>query len=177
MIIYFLRHASAGQKRANAKQDEKRPLDKQGIGQCRYMGRALAAADVQVDVVISSPLKRATQTASLVGNEMGYEGDIRIEAALRHDAEYRSFRNMLHKYSKFETIMVVGHNPTLTEFCSALLTSGAETDVVDLKKGAVARVEYDGKNNAVLNWSLTPKLVRALQASETPKSLPKTVRK
>ena len=177
MIIYFLRHASAGQKRANAKQDEKRPLDKQGIEQCRYMGRALAAADVQVDVVISSPLKRATQTASLVGTEMGYEGDIRVEAALRHDAEYQPFRDMLQKYAKHESIMVVGHNPTLVEFCSALLTSGAETEVLDLKKGAVARVEYSGKSNAVLSWSFTPKLARSLQASETPKSLPKTARK
>lgn len=177
MIIYFLRHASAGQKRANPKQDEKRPLDKQGIEQCRYIGRALAAADVQVDAVISSPLKRATQTASLVGTEMGYEGDLRIEVALRHDAEYQSFRDMLQKYSKFESIMIVGHNPTLVEFCSALLTSGAETEVLDLKKGAVARVEYSGKNNAVLSWCLTPKLVRALQASDTPKSLPKTARK
>jgi len=177
MIIYFLRHASAGQKRANPNQDEKRPLDKQGIEQCRYVGRALSAADVQVDAIISSPLKRATQTASIVGNEIGYEGDLHREVALRPDAEYQSFLRMLHKYSKLDSIMVVGHNPTLTEFCSELLTAGAETEVVQLKKGGVARVEYSGKKSATLAWCLTPKLVRVLQASETPKSLPKTVRK
>ncbi len=73
--------------------------------------------------------------------------------------------------------MVVGHNPTLTEFCSALLTDGAKTDVVELKKGGIARIEYGGKRKAVLNWCLTPKLVRSLQATEIPKSLPKTARK
>ena len=49
MILYFLRHASAGEHVANPKKDEKRALDKDGIEQCGYIGRALAALDVQVD--------------------------------------------------------------------------------------------------------------------------------
>jgi phosphohistidine phosphatase len=122
MTIYFLRHASAGKNRANPKQDEKRPLDKEGIVQCREIGRALAACDTQVDAIVSSPLKRATQTASLVGNELGFEGALKIEAALRPDASYDDFQKMLEKYSKFDSIMVVGHNPNESEFCSLLLT-------------------------------------------------------
>src|ERR1039458_8058586 len=66
MILYFLRHASAGEHFANPKKDEKRALDKEGIEQCGYIGRALAALDCQVDAIVSSPLKRCTQTASLV---------------------------------------------------------------------------------------------------------------
>lgn len=177
MIIYFLRHASAGQKRSNQKQDEKRPLDKQGIEQARSVGRALANLDAQVDAIISSPLKRATQTAALVANELGSEEKIQLHTALRPDAQFESFREMLQRYSKLEAIMVVGHNPTLTEFCSLLLTAGLDDNVVDLKKGAVARVEYSGKRNGVLQWCLTPKIVKSLQSSETLKSLPKTVRK
>ena len=49
MILYFLRHASAGEHFANPKKDEKRALDKEGIEQCGYIGRALAALDCQVD--------------------------------------------------------------------------------------------------------------------------------
>lgn len=176
MTIYFLRHASAGQSLTNSKQDEKRPLDKQGIAQCGYVGRALAAAKVKVDAIISSPLERATQTALLIGKAIGYEGDLHLDVALRPEAEYQLFFRMLQKYSKLDSIMVVGHNPTLTEFCSSLLTSGAETGVIDLKKGAVARVEHS-KNKTVLSWHITPKLARVLQASDTPKSLPKTERK
>ena len=71
MILYFLRHASAGEHFTNPKKDEKRALDKEGIEQCGYIGRALAALDVQVDTIISSPLKRSTQTASLVGSTRG----------------------------------------------------------------------------------------------------------
>jgi len=177
MTIYFLRHASAGKNRPNPKQDEKRPLDKEGIAQCREIGRALAACDTQVDAIISSPLKRATQTAALVGNELGFEGSIKIEPSLRPEAAYAEFRDMLRKYGKLDSIMVVGHKPTESEFCSRLLTQGDETEVIDLKKGGVARVEFNGKNDAELMWCITPRLVRALQASSTERSRPKTARK
>ncbi len=178
MVIYFLRHASAGEKRANPKQDEKRPLDKLGIEQSRYVGRALALVDTQVDAILSSPLKRATQTAALVGNELGYDAKIHLEAALRPEAGFDGFRSLIRKYAKFDSIMVIGHNPSLTEFCSLLLTAGGDDGVLDLKKGAVARVEYTGKKNAVLEWCLTPKLAKILQSSsEGLRSRPNTARK
>ena len=177
MIIYFLRHASAGQKKANAKQDDKRPLDEQGIEQCQFVGAGLAAADVQIDVMISSPLKRATQTAVLVANEIGYEGDLKLEAALKPGASFDAFREMLRKYAKHDAVMVVGHNPSISEFCSLLLTNGIDNQAIEMKKAGIARLEYGGKKNAVLNWHLTPRLVRSLQTSITSKSFPKTSRK
>src|SRR6266487_4884817 len=110
MIIYFVRHASAGEQVSNPKKDEKRPLDADGIEQCGFIGRALAAINAQPDVIISSPLKRATQTASLVGNELGYEGKLQLEPALRPEASFVDFRQMLDKYARYEAVMVVGHN-------------------------------------------------------------------
>src|SRR5580698_7766278 len=130
MIIYFLRHASAGEPLANLKKDEKRALDKEGVEQCGYVGRALAAIEAQVDCIISSPLKRATQTASLVGNEMGYEGKLQIEAALRPGASFADFRRLLEKYARQESIMVVGHNPNLSQFLGTIISeSGCEASV------------------------------------------------
>src|ERR1700732_4240711 len=116
MIIYFLRHANAGEPLSNPKKDAKRALDKEGIAQCGYVGRALAALDVQVEVILSSPLKRAAQTASLVGNELSYEGKLQFEDGLRPGATFADFRKLLEKYSRLEAIMVVGHNPNLSEF-------------------------------------------------------------
>src|SRR5689334_17122289 len=100
MIIYFVRHASAGESLSNPKKDEKRPLDADGIEQCGIMGRALATMNVQPELIISSPLKRATQTASLIGNEIGYEGKLQLEAAMRPEASFADFRRMLEKYAK-----------------------------------------------------------------------------
>lgn len=95
MFLYFLRHASAGQSLLSAKKDEKRGLDKDGIEQCGYIGRALAALGVQVEIIVSSPLKRASQTAALVGNEMGHEGKLAMENALRPQANFVDFQKML----------------------------------------------------------------------------------
>jgi phosphohistidine phosphatase len=176
MIIYFLRHANAGQSVVNPKKDEKRALDETGVEQCGYVGRALTALDAQVDVIISSPLKRAAQTASLVGNEMGYEGKLQLDNALRPEASFADFRKLLDKYAKYEAILVVGHNPNLSEFLGRLIT---ETDCeagVELKKGGVAKVEL-GRNSAVLNWSVTPKMLRTLYSAAAESSRPKSSRK
>ena len=175
MIVYFLRHASAGQSKNDPAKDDKRALDDDGIEQCGYIGRALAALDVHVDVVISSPLKRATQTASLVGNEMGHEGKLVIDRALLPGASFQSFRDLLNRHSKQEAVLVVGHNPSMSEFLGKLIGDGAEASI-DLKKGAVAKVEVDRKL-AALHWCLTPKVVRTLYESAAASSRPKTSRK
>src|SRR5205814_8163227 len=167
MIIYFLRHASAGERKRSAKKDERRPLDPQGIEQCGDVGRALAALDAAVDALISSPLKRATQTASLVGNEIGYERQLFIEKALRPEATFEHFREMLRKYSKADALMVVGHNPNFSEFLGKTISPRNSTAHVDLKKDSVARVESDGKSS-VLHWCLTPRLIRAILDTQRP---------
>jgi|SRR5581483_10281154 len=177
MILYFLRHASAGQHKANPLQDDKRPLDAQGIQQCTEMGRVLAAMDVQVDAIISSPLKRATQTASLVGNEIGHDSKLQTSAALRPNASFDSFRQLLTKYSALEAIMVVGHNPSMNQFLSLLLSGGTSDDVSDLKKGAAARVDVSGNRSAILKWCITPKIVRAIYDASATSSRPNTERK
>src|SRR5438067_3660855 len=176
MIIYFLRHANAGERVNNPKKDEKRALDQIGIEQCGNVGRALAALDTRVEVIFSSPLKRATQTASLVGNEMGYEGKLQLTEALRPEASFADFRKLLDKYAKYESIMVVGHNPNLSEFLGRAISENGCEATVDLKKGAVARVEME-RNSGVLQWCLTPKAVRQLYAAAAESSRPKTSRK
>ena|SRR5215471_21278095 len=176
MIIYFLRHASAGERLSNPKKDEKRGLDKEGIEQCGYVGRALAALETQVDAIISSPLKRATQTAALVGNEIDHEKKIQMEAALRPGATFSDFRKLLDKYSKQEVIMVVGHNPNLSEFLGQIVSDSGCQANLELRKGAVAKVEMR-RSSASLHWCMTPKVLRTLHAAATESSRPKTSRK
>ncbi len=176
MIVYFLRHANAGTHLATPKKDEKRALDKEGIDQCGYVGRALAALDVQVDAVISSPLKRSTQTAALVGNEMGYEGKLYIDAALRPEATFADFRKLLDKYARVEAIMVVGHNPNLSEFLGRIVSAAGCEAELELRKGAVAKVELQ-RTSGSLQWCLTPKVLRTLYAAAAESSRPKSSRK
>ena|SRR5215470_6490283 len=176
MIVYFLRHANAGNHLANPKKDEKRALDKEGIEQCGYVGRALAALDVQVDTVIASPLKRATQTAALVGNELGHEGKLQIDPALRPQATFAEFRKLLDKYARQEAIMVVGHNPNLSEFLGRIISDAGCEAAAELRKGAVAKVELR-RTSGSLHWVLTPKILRTLHAAAADSSRPKSSRK
>ncbi len=161
MIIYFVRHASAGQKKLSGKKDEKRPLDSDGVQQCTQMGRILSSMEIGVDAIISSPLKRATQTASLIANELGYEGKLHIENALRPEAKYDQFRDLLRTYSKHEAVMVVGHNPNFSDFLGRTIAGSGERAHVDMRKGSVAKVENKQKKY-LLDWLLTPRLAKAV---------------
>jgi phosphohistidine phosphatase len=176
MTLYFLRHASAGKKCANPKKDERRSLDESGILQARYIGRLLSNMDIQLDQIISSPLKRALQTASLAANELAFETGIQIDAALRPESEYEEFQELLARYSRDEAIMVVGHNPSLSEFLSKVMSSNSGAAHVDLKKGAVARIEMTGRTGT-LEWLITPKIARTLQTTLKASSRPKISRK
>ena len=160
----------------NPQKDERRPLDDEGILQSRYIGRMLANVDVQVDQIISSPLKRARQTASLVANELAFEQAVQLDTALRPDAKLEQFQAMLARYRKYDAIMVVGHNPSLTEFLAKSISASARDAHIDFKKSAVAKVEMNGRHG-IMQWLVTPKIARALQTSLKISSRPKTSRK
>src|SRR5436305_14128286 len=140
MLIYFFRHASAGKTMLSPKKDERRPLDEEGMLQARYVGRLLANLDVQVDQIISSPLKRARQTATLVANELAFEAAVQIDDALRPEAEFDRFQTMLSRYKKHDAVMVVGHNPSLTEFLSKSISGPNGAARIDFKKGSGVQI-------------------------------------
>jgi phosphohistidine phosphatase len=177
MDIYFLRHANAGEPKFSPAKDEKRPIDKLGIEQSHDVGRALAALDVSPDVIISSPLRRATQTAAVVANELGYEDKVITDVALRPEANYEKFQDLLRRHGRREAIMLVGHNPSMTEFLNRLVYVDGSPNSIELKKGAVAKVEKNGRRPAVLRWCMPPKVVRSIQQASASSSRPKTVRK
>ena len=177
MTIYFLRHANAGEPKLDSAKDDKRPLDKLGIQQSHDVGRALAALEVSIDAIIASPLLRALQTAEIAAAELKHKDKLILDPALRPEASYEQFQQLLRRHGGSKAIMVVGHNPSMTEFLNRLLTGGSALNVVEMKKGAVAKVESDGRDAAVLKWYITPKLARAIQQASAKSSRPKTVLK
>jgi phosphohistidine phosphatase len=187
MNIYILRHASAGIRRVNPKLDLKRPLDKEGKRHCLQLAHVLNAMKLQFDVIISSPLKRSMQTASMVGTEMGYEQLILSSPALAPEGTLAQFQKLLREYSEFENVLIVGHNPNLTGFVASLMipTSACPAMSVDgssglapvrLRKGSLARLNFT-RGPATLQWLIDPRTVRSLYATSTAKSRRKTSRK
>src|ERR1700754_701991 len=104
MNLYFLRHASAGLRRPNPLLDIKRPLDKDGKRQCLHLAHVLSALKIQFDLIVSSPLKRSLQTASLIGTETGYESQILLSNALAPEATFDDFQKMLSECSRYENL-------------------------------------------------------------------------
>jgi phosphohistidine phosphatase len=174
MNLYILRHASAGTRRANPVVDVKRPLDKEGKQQCILVGRFLSALNVQFDRVVSSSLKRALQSASLVGTETGYEGRIDISDALAPEAGVAKFQELVRSLMKYENVLVVGHNPNLTLFFGSLLAPGARIST-RLRKGAIGRIDCT-RLPGTLHWLVDPRILRGY-AKATKSSRPKTSRK
>jgi phosphohistidine phosphatase len=174
MNLYLMRHANAGLSRGNPTLDAKRALVKDGKEQCILMARLLSALKVQVDVIVSSPLKRSLQTAQLVGTEMGYDARVEISPALEPDADYADFQQMLAHYSGYEGVLAVGHNPNVFQFLGRLVTGNGGA-AIRMRKGSVARVDLD-RHPPLLQWLIDPRSARAIYASVQTSSRPKTSR-
>jgi phosphohistidine phosphatase len=175
MNLYLMRHANAGMPRGNPLLDSRRSLVKEGKEQCVLMARVLASLKAQVDVIVSSPLKRALQTAQFVGTELGYDARVEISAALGPDADYADFQKMLAHYSGYDGVLAVGHNPNLFQFLGKLITNNGGA-AIRMRKGSVARIDLD-RHPPLLQWLIDPRSARALYASVQKSSRPKTSKK
>ena len=175
MILYLMRHASAGMFRENPVLDARRGLVKEGKDQCMLMARMLSALKVQVDVIVSSPLKRALQTAQFVGTELGYDGKVEVSKSLLPTADFAEFQDMLVKYAGREGMLAVGHNPVLFQFLGRLITGNGGA-AIRMRKGSIARVDLD-RHPPRLQWLIDPRTARSIYASVGKSSRPKTSRK
>ncbi len=175
MNLYLMRHASAGNSRSNPLLDLRRPLDKAGKRDCLLLGNTLSSMNISFDLIVSSPLKRSLQTASLVGTETGYEQKILLSDALAPAATFPQFEKLIVECALYESILFVGHNPNVTLFLGMLLQPASETKAsrppaqIRMRKGSIARLNFE-RGNATLQWMLDPRLIRSLYASSTTRS-------
>jgi phosphohistidine phosphatase len=188
MNLYLMRHANAGVPRDNPLLDAKRGLVKEGKQQCMLMAGVLAGLNAQIDVIISSPLKRSLQSAQFVATEIGFESKVLVSPALAPDADFAAFQQLIGQHAAREGVLVVGHNPNLHQFLAKLIAGngngtgnghaayGPGGGCIRLRKGAIARMDL-GKRPAQLQWLIDPRLARTIYASVTKSSRPKTSRK
>lgn len=162
--IYFLRHAIAEQREAPENDDE-RPLTKTGIAKMEKAAESIANIVKSFDVILSSPLKRAHQTAMIVAREMGYKDKIEHSDLLRPGAQIGSLMGSLSKYGKKEkmNILLIGHEPDMSKMISSLI--GMSPDSIDFKKSAFCNIEvtsFSARAKGKLLWLLQPKLLRKI---------------
>jgi phosphohistidine phosphatase len=143
MNLFILRHASAGTGTTNHEVDRKRPLDKEGVRHCLLLARALNSMKIGFDLIVSSPLKRSLQTATLVATETGCKSRVLQSDSLAPEATLKDFKKLLDEYRDRDNVRVVGHNPSLSIFLGTLIVpAGASPARIRLRKGSLAKLSF-----------------------------------
>jgi phosphohistidine phosphatase len=162
--LYLVRHAIAfDADPAKWPDDSKRPLTPEGQKRFSRAARGLRELVPDVDLVLSSPWLRAWQTAELLEADAGWPRAVACDA-LASGRVPAEVLQALQPFNGHATIALVGHEPSLHELASYLLT--ADTDAqIEMRKGGVARLEVgEGLRPGAgrLLWLLPPKVLRAL---------------
>jgi phosphohistidine phosphatase len=161
--LYFVRHGVAEERGDAWPDDTKRPLTDDGMSRMRKAARALARIGVCIDVVLTSPLVRARQTAELLATGLNPRPSLVNVDSLTPDGTYAAVVADLQKHSRKCRIALVGHEPMLGELAARFIGS---RHPIEFKKGGICRVDVDDlppAGPADLRWMLTPKILRALK--------------
>jgi phosphohistidine phosphatase len=152
MLLYLLRHADAGSYAAS---DELRALSEKGVRQARDVARFCGTHEVAPEVVLTSPLLRARQTAEIAAKETGSE--LIVVPWLTSGMAPDEALNELRSFSKMKSVMLVGHEPDFSQLAARLLGMSAER--LRLRKASLTCIEVDNlKSGAgVLQFTLPVK--------------------
>ena len=153
MKLCFLRHGEADWPNWT-KPDNERPLTERGRKEMKRVAKFLERLKLVPDVILTSPLPRASQTAEVVGKRLGIE--LQIESALAHGFNIERLRRLLAKRDA-ECTMIVGHEPEFSEIIGKL--TGGKTKI---SKAGVALLEINRScTSGTLLWLFPPKFAKA----------------
>jgi phosphohistidine phosphatase len=160
MEIYILRHGIAEDH--NAGGDERRALTDEGRRKLQRVLERAEKAKAAPSLILSSPYTRARQTADLAAEVLHYGKKIVETEALVPEASPEQLWEEIRARRQESAILMAGHEPMLSSTVAWLL--GTPTMQVDMKKGALARIDIDRfgpRAQGVLRWLLTPRLAGA----------------
>ncbi len=179
MKLYLVRHAIAEERSATADirrgsgikaksrpttPDAERALTPQGKAKMTRAAQGLRKIKVRPDAILTSPLRRARETAEILAEALG---GIKIEVLeeLAPGTELSSVVAALRRYHSLKALALVGHQPDLGYLASFLLAGAPSACNLTFKKGSVACLEGEISDNATgcsLVWLLPPKFLRTL---------------
>lgn len=113
-------------------------------------------------MILSSPYRRAVQTAEIAAEVLGYQGETLLTKALVPSSPPELVWDEIRIHKDSHQVMLVGHEPLFSQLTAFLLN--APTLQMDFKKGGLARIDmgrFGARPNGVLRWFLAPKLAKA----------------
>lgn len=160
MNCYFLRHGIAVEPDEWTGRDFDRPLTHEGIERMKCEARAIADLSLKLDVIVTSPLLRARQTAEILADRLKLRDEIVEDKRLAEGFNARRLSEILGEHDKAEAIMLVGHEPTM----SAAIGRSIGDASIELKKAALAGVVLSDASAArgKLIFLIPPKVLSKL---------------
>jgi phosphohistidine phosphatase len=161
--LYLIRHAIAAERGPKYPDDRKRPLTPDGIKRFKEGVRGLVAVGVELDVILTSPLTRAEETAALLSS--GLKKRVPVEAidVLAPGGKFQALVEAVTKRAKRQQrIALVGHEPDLGEMAARWLGARGH---VEFRKGAICALDVDSATPGgpgTLRWLLPPRVLRRL---------------
>ena len=158
MHVYLLRHGIAEEEHPGVG-DADRGLTVDGRRKLRHVLKSVAEAGARPSLILTSPLKRAVQTAEIAGASLGYDGEILRTKVLLPASSPVSVWEEIRAHRSEEGLMLVGHNPLFDALGPYLL--GTPSLQMDFKKGAMLRVDiesFEAQPRGILRWYLIAKL-------------------
>ena len=159
MEVWLLRHAAA-EDASESGRDSDRALTPEGVKRARAVARGLATLEPRIEVIVTSPYRRARQTAEPAARELHLEERLQESRALEPGRDPQEILDEI-RAGDAAGVLLVGHEPHLGALLGRLI-AGRPFLTVPLKKAAVARVEWDGTGAGELRALLPPKLLERL---------------
>jgi phosphohistidine phosphatase len=155
--VYFLRHGIAADRDEFQGDDFERPLTDEGCERMQREAKAIAKLQIEPDVIVTSPLVRAKQTAQIVADALKLDGKLVEDKRVGENFGVQQLAQILADHAKADALMLVGHEPDMSDVIGQL-TGGTN---IDLKKGGLALVELQGASSSSgqLQWLIPPKVL------------------
>ncbi len=165
--LYILRHGIAVPHGMQGVPEDERPLTPKGEQRIRQIGRGLAALGLKLDRIFTSPLPRARRTAQIVAQELELVDRLETSSVLDADSDAQEIRDWLRERTE-NRLMIVGHNPALSDLVGLLTLDELDKLPVELKKGGIAALSTSPLlgHRMHLDWIAPPGLLRRLAGAE-----------
>ncbi len=162
--LFVLRHGIAVPHGTPGIPDDERPLTQKGERRVHEVGRGLAVLQLDVERIVTSPLPRARGTAQIVAQELGLIDRLEVSSILSAGADPYTLRDWLRDRRE-ERLMIVGHNPDLSDLVSLLSLGDVGRFTFELKKGGLAALSAGVHTGPYyqLAWTAPPGLLRRIK--------------
>ena len=156
MKLYFLRHGLAGDRETWVGDDFDRPLTDAGKERMAREAATLARLNLSLDVILTSPLVRAYQTAEIVAQRLNMTDRLVKDERLGPGLGPNQLAGILQAYPEAKALMLVGHEPDFSQLIGELIGGGRVT----CKKGSLACVELNNTSlQGELVWLIPPSVL------------------